>query len=164
MGDIMLQTGNAAGAMEYYDDALDHRQMSNINDANKRQAERAHLFKGAIAAMIDDDNEAAVEWSSKYIAAAEEEGTAFERLRIHEIAAFLAMFDEDNKIAADEFARASQLNPIVLYWSAVVNKALGNTEKAAELAGRAAHRNTLSGNLPFFRSEALALQEELSAM
>ena len=76
--------------------------------------------------------------------------------------AFLAMFDEDYEISAAEFDRASQLNPIVLYWSAVVNNSLGNTEKAAELANRAANRNTLSGNLPFFRNEALELLDTLA--
>jgi hypothetical protein len=46
----------------------------------------------------------------------------------------------------------------------MVNKELGNHEKAAALAKRAAHRNTLSGNLPFFRAEALQLMDELAAM
>jgi tetratricopeptide (TPR) repeat protein len=164
MGDIMMKTGNAAGAIEYYDQALEHRQMANINDANKRQAGRAHMFKTAIAAMIDGESEVAAERTANYIAAAEEEGTAFERRRIHEVAAFLAMNQSDYETAAAEFDQASQLNPIVLYWSAVVNKELGNMEKAADLAARAAHRNTLSGNLPFFRNEAVALQEELAAM
>jgi len=162
MGDIMLKSGNAVEAIKYFDQSLEHRQMANINDANKRQAGRAHLFKTAMAAMIGGDVDAAVELSSKYIAAAEEEGTAFERRRIHEMAAFLAMFDEDYEISAAEFDRASQLNPVVLYWSAVVNNSLGNTEKAAELANRAANRNTLSGNLPFFRNEALELLDTLA--
>jgi tetratricopeptide (TPR) repeat protein len=164
MGDIMLKTGNSAEAIKYFDQALEHRQMANINDANKRQAERAHFFKTAMAAMIGGDNEAAADRSSKYIAAAEEEGTAFERRRIHEMAAFLAMFNEDYEVSAAEFDRASQLNPIVLYWSAVVNNSLGNTEKAAELANLAANRNTLSSNLPFFRNEAEELLAALKAM
>jgi hypothetical protein len=35
-------------------------------------------------------------------------------------------------------------------------------DKARELAERAAHRNTLSANLPFFRADAEALQAEQS--
>ncbi len=164
LGDIVLKTGDGANAMKYYDSALQHRQTAQINEANKMQAERAHLFKSAIAAMIDSQPEMAAERTAKYTAAAAADGTAFERRRIHELAAFLAFDNEDYSTAAAEFDRASQLNPIVLYWSAVVNAELGNTEKAADLANRAAHRNTLSGNLPFFRNEALALLDELAAM
>ena len=49
----------------------------------------------------------------------------------------------------------------MLYYAATANAGLGNTEKAADLAMRAAYRNTLSPNLPFFRQEALALLAEL---
>ena len=57
--------------------------------------------------------------------------------------------------------QANQLNPVVLYWEAVANKDAGNTAKALELAKRAANRNTLSPNLPFFRKEALQLVDDL---
>lgn len=164
MGDIIMSLGDGAKATEYYESALQHRQQANTNEATKMAAERAYQFKTAIAAMVDDEAEVAAERTAKYTAAAGADGNAFERRRIHELAGFLAMMNEDNETAAAEFAQASQLNPIVLYWSAVVNKELGNSEKAADLAHRAAHRNTLSGNLPFFRSEAVELAEELAAM
>lgn len=163
MGDIMLAAGNAAEAERHFNEALDHRLHAEINEANKALAERTHMFKTAIAAMIGDNAEAAASLTAEYGAAAEASGTAFEKRRIHELAGFLAMFDEDNESAAAHFDQASQLNPVVLYWSAVVNKELGNTEKAIDLATRAANRNTLSGNLPFFRADALRLLEELSA-
>ena len=114
--------------------------------------------------MISDDAETAAERTEKYTEAAEAGGNAFERRRIHEVAAFHAMFSEDYAASATHFDQSSQLNPIVLYWSAVVNKDIGNYEKAATLAKRAAQRNTLSGNLPFFRAEALKLMDELAAM
>jgi tetratricopeptide (TPR) repeat protein len=163
-GDIMLKIGEGAKAAEYYDSALRHRAMADTNDANKRQAERAHLFKTAIAAMISGDTEAAAELTEKFIEVAEAGGNAFERRRIHEVAGFHAMYAEDYAAAAAHFDKASQLNPVVLYWSAMVNKDLGNHEKAATLAKRAAHRNTLAGNLAFFRAEALQLMDELAAM
>jgi tetratricopeptide (TPR) repeat protein len=163
-GDIMLKIGEGAKAAEFFDSALSHRLLANTNDANKRQAERAHLFKTAIAAMVSGDAETAAERSSQYTEAAEAGGNAFERRRMHEVAAFHAMLNEDNAASAAHFDQAGQLNPVVLYWSAMVNKELGNHEKAAALAKRAAHRNTLSGNLPFFRAEALQLMDELAAM
>ena len=163
MGDIMLSSGDAAKATEYYDSALSHRRMAEINDANKAQAERAYKFKTAIAAMVDGDLETAASRVAEYTAAAEADGTAFERRRIHELNAFMGQGNEDNKTAAAEFAAANQLEPIVLYWAAVANRNLGNTEKAVDLANRAAYRNALSANLPFFRDEALALLEELEA-
>ena len=163
MGDAMMVAGDAAAAEAHFKAALEHRQQANINDANKAQARRTHLFKTAIAAMIGDDAEAATARAAEYTAAAEAKGTAFERRRIHELGGYLAMMNEDMQAAAELLAQASQLDPIVLYWSAVVNAELGNTDKARELAERAANRNTLSANLPFFRADALELVANLEA-
>lgn len=163
MGDIMLDAEDGTKALEYFESALSHRQKADINDAAKAQAERTHLFKSSIAAIVSDDVETATALAAEYAAAAEESGTAFERRRIHALSGYLALMNDDNETAVAELAQANQLNPIVLYWSAVANKNVGNKEKAKELAKRAASRNTLSGNLPFVRTEALQLIEELAA-
>jgi len=163
MGDIMLSSGDGAKAMEYYASALSHRQMAEVNDAAKAQAQRAYKFKTSIAAMVSGEIETAASRVAEYNAAAEAHGTAFEQRRIHELNAYLAQMNEDSETAAAEFAQASQLEPTALYWAAVNNRNLGHTEKAADLANRAAYRNTLSPNLPFFRDEAIALLEELEA-
>lgn len=157
MGDVMMTIGNAEKAVEYYDAALDHRLAAPVNEANKAQAARAHLFKTAIAAMIGDDSEAAASRTAEYLVATDAAGTVFERTRAHELSGFFAMFNEDYESAATHFAAASQLNPVVLYWSAVVNQELGNDDKARDLAMRAAERNTLNPNLPFFRKAALEM-------
>ena len=163
MGDIAAVSGNAASALEYYEIALNHRQDSAINEANKEQAERTYMFKATIAAIVDDDLETATARATDYTTAAEAYGTAFERRRIHELAGYLAGANGDNAESAAELAQANQLDPIVLYWSAVANNGLGNTDKAAEFASRAAYRNTLSANLPLFRAQAIALLEELES-
>ncbi len=163
MGDIMLSSGDGAKATEYYENTLRHRQMAEINDAAKAQAQRAYTFKTSIAAMVSGEIETAASRVAEYNAAAEAHGTAFEQRRIHELNAYLAQMNEDSETAAAEFAQASQLEPTALYWAAVNNRILGHTEKAADLANRAAYRNTLSPNLPFFRDEAIALLEELEA-
>jgi len=73
----------------------------------------------------------------------------------------------DTTISPDRKGRVihfqAEADDIGRYWAAVNNKILGHTEKAADLANRAAYRNTLSPNLPFFRDEAIALLEELEA-
>jgi tetratricopeptide (TPR) repeat protein len=163
MGDIMMASGDAATAEKFYDEALDHRLQANINEANKVQAARMHLFKTAIAAMVGGQSEAAAARTAEYLGAVAAAGTAFEKIRGHELSAFLAMHNENLESAAERFASASQLNPIVLYWSAVVHRDLGNTDKARELVERAANRNTLSQNLPFFRAAAVELSAELAA-
>ena len=163
MGDIMLVMGEPAKAEEHFNAALDQRMRAGFNQSNQAQAERTHLFKTAIAAMIADDKETAATRTAEYNAAAEMNGTAFERRRIHELSAYLAMNNEEFETAAHQFEQASQLNPIVLYWSAVVNSELGNTEQAINLATRAANRNTLNGNLPFFRGDAQELVAKLTA-
>jgi len=162
MGDIMVTEGDGAKATEYYDAALAHWQVADINDANKAQAARTHLFKTAIAAMVDGDIENSSLIAAKYAAAVESNGTAFERRRVHEIAGYLAASNEDHGASVAELAQANQFDPIVLYWSAVAHKSLGNTDEALTLATRAATRNTLSANLPLFRDEALKLVGELA--
>lgn len=163
MGDIMAVQGDGAKAAEYYDLALANRETADINDANKAQAARTHLYKSAIAAMVAGDIEKSSAFAAEFTTAVEGNGTAFERRRVHEITGYLAASNEDNEACVAELAQANQLDPIVLYWSAVAHKNLGNTEKAIDLATRAAYRNTLSGNLPFFRDEALELLDELSS-
>jgi tetratricopeptide (TPR) repeat protein len=163
MGDMMLSAGYPAKAVEHFNAALDHRLQANINEANKAQAERTHRFKTAIAAMIGDDLDAAASGTAEYTAAVEANGTAFEKRRAHELAAYLAMVNEEFESAASHFEKASPLNPVVLYWSAVNSAELGDTEKARQLATRAANRNTLNANLPFVRADALQLLAELDA-
>jgi tetratricopeptide (TPR) repeat protein len=163
MGDIMMTMGDAAAAEEYFDAALDHRIQANLNEANKAQAARVHLFKTAIASMIGGDSETAASRTAEYLAVAEAHGTAFEKLRAHELSAYLAMSHEDNESAAAHFAKSSQLQPVPLYWAAKANQELGNLDKARDLAARAANRNTLNGNLPFFRAAAVELLAELDA-
>jgi tetratricopeptide (TPR) repeat protein len=90
-------------------------------------------------------------------------GTANEKRRVHELTAYLAQYNEEFETAAEHFDKASQLDPVVLYWSARNQAALGNTDRAIDLATRAANRNTLNANLPFFRGDAQALLAELTA-
>jgi tetratricopeptide (TPR) repeat protein len=163
MGDIVVVTGDSAGALAHYASALAHRQQSNLNDANKAQAERAYLFKAAVAAMVTGDHDTLASRAADYTAAVEEAGSAFERLRIPELAGYVAAVNEDYASSAAELAQANQLNPIVLYWSAMANAGIGNTEQARDLASRAAYRNVLSPNLPFFRQQALQLLADLEA-
>ncbi len=75
----------------------------------------------------------------------------------------MAMNKEEFESAAGHFAQANQLNPVVFYWSAVVYAELGNTEQATDLASRAANRNSLRLNLPFFRGTAQELLAKLMA-
>ncbi len=163
MGDIMAVSGDGDGALKYYESALQNFEEANINEANKEQARRTHLFNSAIAAIVADDIETATARAAEYTAAAEADGTAFERRRVHELAGYLAASNGDNETSAAELAQANQLDPIVLYWQAVANREIGNNDAAAKLAAQAAYRNTLSPNLPFFRSEAIALLEELES-
>lgn len=161
-GDMLLVADKTEEALAAYTESLAHRRQADINDANKAQAERTYLFKSALTAMVANDIESSQATAAKYRAAVEANGTLFERRRVHELTGYLAMEDEDKSIAVAELAQASQINPIVLYWSAVANKNAGNADAARDLADRAANRNTLSGNLPFFRQQALQLLEELS--
>jgi len=111
--------------------------------------------------MVTGDHDTLASRSADYTAAVEDAGSAFERLRVPELAGYVAAVNEDYATSAAKLAQANQLNPIVLYWSAMANAGIGNTERARDLASRAAYRNVLSPNLPFFRQEALHLLADL---
>jgi tetratricopeptide (TPR) repeat protein len=163
MGDMMLVAGDAAKAEEHFNAALENRMQAGFNEANKALAERTHLFKTAIAAMVAEDMEASANRAAEYSAAVQMNGTAFERRRVAELSAYLAMSNDEHESAAVFFEDANLLDPIVLYYAALAHAELGHTEKAVDLATRAASRNTLSPSLPFFRDEAQALLDELNA-
>lgn len=163
MGDIMLDAGDGAAAEKHYAAALEHWQMADANDAAKARAKRNYTYKTALAAMIAEDAEAAASRTADYVAAATANGTAQEKLQIHAVEGYLAMMNDDMAGGAAHLAQANQLNPVVLYYSAVANNALGNKDKALDLASRAANRNTLSPNLPFVRADAMKLLAELQA-
>jgi hypothetical protein len=74
----------------------------------------------------------------------------------------MAMINDDMETGVKQLAQASQFNPHVLYWSGVAYNAMGNKEKALDLFTRAANRNTLSADLPFVRSDALAAIAKLN--
>jgi len=115
----------------------------------------------AVAAVVAGDADEAAARADKYKAAAETNGTTLEKRRIHELAGYVAAMNGDPAASAAELAQANQLDPIVLYWSAVASKDAGNTAKALDLAKRAAWRNTLSPNIPLFHKQALQLIDDL---
>jgi len=161
MGDIMAVAGEPAKAEEHYELALQHRQQANLGAANDALSQRSYLFKMAVAAVVAGDADEAAARADKYKAAAEAHGTTFEKRRIHELAGYVAAMNGDPAASAAELAQANQLDPIVLYWSAVASKDAGNTAKALDLAKRAAWRNTLSPNIPLFHKQALQLIDDL---
>ena len=162
-GDLLATLGDGDGALEQYEISLSHRQQSDTNDAVKAQAERTFLFKAAVAAMVKGDIDTSAARATEYSAAVAGVGTLFEQWRVHEIAGYIAASRGDMETSAAELGQANLLDPIVLYYCAMANSSLGNMEKAIDLANRAAYRNTLSANLPFFRDEAIALLKELEA-
>ena len=163
MGDIMLDAGEAAKAEAHFAQALEHVLQADINAAAKAQAERTHLFKTAIASIVADDAETAGARMAEYKTALEAAGTAAEKRRVHELQGYLAMISEDMEGGVKHLEMASQINPVVLYWTAYAHKELGHADQARDLATRAANRNALSPNLPFVRADALKMLDELNA-
>ena len=162
-GDRLATLGDGDGALEQYEKSLSHRQQSDTNDAAKSRAERTFLFKAAVAAMVKGDIDTSAARAAEFSAAVKGIGTSFEQWRVHEIDGYIAASRGDMETSAAELGQANILDPIVLYYCALANSSIGNMGKAIDLANRAAYRNTLSGNLPFFRDEAMALLKELEA-
>ncbi|MDJ0758404.1 MAG: tetratricopeptide repeat protein [Woeseiaceae bacterium] len=162
MGDIHLHANDAQRAAEHFDLALDHRYRSDSNDAAKAAAERAHVYKMALVAMVADEIDTAANLTAEYTAAAEARGNAFEKRRIHALKGFLAMVQDDMELGAKHLSRANQFNPAVVYWRGVAEAELGNTDKAVDLITRTATRNVLHPQFPMMQDEALTMLEKLA--
>jgi tetratricopeptide (TPR) repeat protein len=109
----------------------------------KTDTRLADRYNQARIALAKGDRAAAREHAIAYLAGAEARQNTFRIRQAHELAGSIALAETKYDEAIAHLERANQTNPQVLYWTALAYKGKGNTEKAKELAGRAAKANVL---------------------
>jgi hypothetical protein len=78
----------------------------------------------------------------------------FEVRQQHELAGLIALADKQPATAAEEFSRANQQDPKILFLTAIAWREAGNAAKAASFAAKAAKFNGLAFNYGYVRKKA----------
>ena len=158
IGDILLEAGRADEALARYKDQVATMDAADVPAEVKEATRRQHLFDEARVALAKKDTVGAKAKAQEYAAAVAAKRVPFEMWQQHELAGRIALEEKGYATAAAELEQANQQDPRVMYLLAVALQGKGDTEKAEELATRAADFNGLSATYGFVRGKARAIR------
>jgi tetratricopeptide (TPR) repeat protein len=158
MGDILREAGRLNEAAAKYNEAvtaIDNAQVpSEVKDATRRN----HVFEEARLAIASNNLTTAKAKAAEYAQQISARNVPFETRQRHELAGLMALAENRNAEAAQEFAQANQQDPRILYLTALAWQQAGDGNRAATFAAKAAKFNGLAFNYGYVRQKALALQ------
>ena len=157
MGDVLREAGQYDKALAQYGAAIQVIEKSQVPDEVKAAARRNHLFEQARVAAARGDVALAKTKAAAYAGAIGAEKRPFEVFQQHEIAGMIALEEKQYDAAAKELAQANQLDPRVLYLTAVALGKSGDSAGAAAMARRAAKFNGLAFNYGYVRVKAATI-------
>jgi Flp pilus assembly protein TadD len=92
--------------------------------------------------------------ATEYAAKVASRKVPFEMRQQHELAGLIALAENRASVAVEEFARANQQDPRILYLTGMAWQAAGDSNKAAAFFRKAADFNGLSFNYAYVRAKA----------
>jgi tetratricopeptide (TPR) repeat protein len=157
MGNVLLEAGRvdeAAARFRERDTTIDQADVAaQVKEATHRQA----LFDAARVALARNDIASARAKAAAYAAAVAAKGIPFELRQSHELAGRIALAEKSYATAAAELRQANQLDPRVLYLTAVALQAKGDVQAAKQAGVQAADFNGLSNTYGYVRAKAKAM-------
>lgn len=162
MGNVLLHSGDHAGARAKYQKAVETMDMADVPDAVKENARRNQLYFEARADLAGDDLESAKAQTTAYGEQVKAHGIPFELRRHHELLGMIALHEMDHSSAIQHLTQANQQDPAVLYMLAKAYHGAGDHAKARETALQAANFNGLNFNYAFVRAKAANMVKEHS--
>ncbi len=157
MGDVLREAGQHDKALAQYGAAIQVIEKGQVPDEVKAAARRNHLFEQARVAAARGDVAQAKAKAAAYASAIGAEKRPFEVFQQHELAGMIALEEKQYAAAAKELAQANQLDPRILYLTAVALGKAGDSTGAAAMARRAAKFNALAFNYGYVRVKAGAI-------
>ncbi len=161
-GNILLESGDAAGAAERFASAVEEISKADVPAEVKAAARRTDLYDRARVALAKGDLDSARALAAEYgkeVAAAK--SIPFEVRRGHELAGRIALAGKDYVAALAELPQAGDRDPRVLYLTALALQGKGDLAKARETCKAAADFNELNVNYAYVRPKARALLAKL---
>jgi uncharacterized protein involved in exopolysaccharide biosynthesis len=125
-----------------------------VPEEAKQAARRNLVFEEGRLAAARNDIAAAKGKAAEYGRQVAARQAPFEIRQHHELLGLIALAENRPAEASQEFSRANQQDPKVLYLSAVAWRKAGDTSKAAAFAAKAARFNGLAFNYAYVRSKA----------
>jgi uncharacterized protein involved in exopolysaccharide biosynthesis len=125
-----------------------------VPDEVKEATRRNHVFEQARVAVARKDLTAAKLKASEYGRLISARKAPFEIRQQHELAGLIALAEKRGASAVQEFARANQQDPRILYLTAIAWQSAGDARKAAAFAAKAAKFNGLAFNYAYVRNSA----------
>jgi tetratricopeptide (TPR) repeat protein len=154
MGDVLREAGRYDEALAKYADAVSVIDGSQVPAEVKEATHRNHLFEQARVAAVRGDVATAKAREAAYAAQVLPRRAPFELRQQHEIAGLIALAEKRPSAAAEEFSRANQLDPRILYMTAVALRQAGDASRASAAALKAASFNSLNFNFAYVRAKA----------
>ena len=154
MGDVLREAGRLDEAAAKYNEAVAAINRAQVPEQTKAATRRNHLFEQARLAVAKNDLQAAKAKAAEYATQVAVKKAPFEVRQQHELAGLIALADKQPAVAAQEFSRANQQDPRILYLSALAWREAGNAAKASALATKAAKFNGLSFNYGYVKKKA----------
>ena len=134
MGDVLREAGRLDEATAKYNEAVTAINKAQVPDQVKEATRRNHLFEQARVAVAKKDLATAKAKAAEYTTQVAVKKVPFEVRQQHELAGLIALADKQPAMAAEEFSRANQQDPKILFLTAIAWREAGNAAKATSFA------------------------------
>ena len=154
MGDVLREAGRADEALAKYNEAVAAIDKAQVPDEVKQATRRNHVFEEGRIALAKKDIATAKAKSTEYAKQVAVKNVPFELRQQHELAGMIALGEKRYPAAVQEFAKANQQDPKVLYMTGLAWQGAGDTAKAAVFSAKADKFNGLNFNSAYVKSKA----------
>lgn len=154
MGDVLREAGRYDEALAKYAEAVSVIDSSQVPQEVKEATHRNDLFEQARVAAMRGDVPTARTKEAAYAAQVVPRRAPFELRQQHELSGLIALAEKRPSAAAEEFARANQQDPRILYLTSVALREAGDAARASHAASKAASFNSLNFNFAYVRAKA----------
>jgi tetratricopeptide (TPR) repeat protein len=155
MGDCLFESGSLEDALAKYESARDLIMASDLSQEIKGNAKQTYLFNTARIDAKKQDFAAAHKKADTYLKEATTKHNLDQIRLAHELAAMIALEEQNFDKALIELGQASQLNPYNHYRMALAYEGKGHRQLARECCKKAAEFNALNNiDYAFIRNKA----------
>ena len=154
MGDILREAGRADEALKKYNEAVAAIDKAQVPDELKQATRRNHVFEEGRIALAKNDIATAKAKAAEYAKLVALKNVPFEVRQQHELSGMIALSEKRYPAAVQEFAKANQQDPKVLYMTGQAWQAAGDAAKAKAFTDKATKFNGLSFNSAYVKSKA----------
>jgi len=138
MGHILLAAGDSKAALGKYEQAAELVDQSSLARIFKEAAVQTFQYNATRVAISRGQLQTAKEYAEKYHASAAQADDPLRTIQYHDLAALIALAEQNYHTALAELRQADVLDPYNLQRQAQAYRGIGNQRKAAELEQEAA--------------------------